>query len=165
MATKSSATKSSKSTKTAKPALAAVPKADVPAAMPASVPAPEQAGPAVKAPLIAVVSDADDMDDGPAPKGDGVKMKELLTAVVDKTGAKKKDAKEIVDAVLAEIAAALSAGKSLSLPPLGNLRVAKTQEKGGATMMVLKLRMGGSGGGGEGGKGAKDTLAEGGEDS
>jgi hypothetical protein len=160
MATKSSATKSSKSTKSTKPALAAVPKAEAP------VPTPEQAAPAVKAPLMAVVADADDMDDGPAPKGDGVKMKELLAAVVEKTGAKKKDAKEIVDAALAEIAAALTAGKSLSLPPLGNLRVAKTQEKGGATMMVLKLRMGGSGGGGgEGGKGTKDALAEGGEDS
>lgn len=154
MATKSSASKSSKSTKTTKPALAAVPKDDT------ALPIAEQAGPLVKAPLIAVVSEVDDMDDGPAPKGDAVKMKELLAAVVAKTGSKKKDAKDVVDAVLTEIAAALTAGKSLSLPPLGNLRVAKTQEKGGATMMVLKLRMGGSGGGGEGGKGAKDTLAE-----
>jgi len=153
------ATKSSKSTKTTKPALAAVPKDD------AALPVAEHSVPVAKAPLMAVVSDADDMDDGPAPKGDAVKMKELLAAVVEKTGAKKKDAKDVVDAALAEIAAALTAGKSLSLPPLGNLRVAKTQEKGGATMMVLKLRMGGSGGGGEGGKGAKDALAEGGEDS
>ncbi len=153
------ATKSSKSTKTTKPALAAVPKDD------AAVPVAEHSGPVAKAPLMAVVSDADDMDDGPAPKGDAVKMKELLAAVVEKTGAKKKDAKDVVDAALAEIAAALTAGKSLSLPPLGNLRVAKTQEKGGATMMVLKLRMGGAGGGSEGGKGAKDALAEGGEDS
>lgn len=153
------ATKSSKSTKTTKPALAAVPKDD------AALPVAEHSVPVAKAPLMAVVSDTDDMDDGPAPKGDAVKMKELLAAVVEKTGAKKKDAKDVVDAALAEIAAALTAGKSLSLPPLGNLRVAKTQEKGGATMMVLKLRMGGSGGGGEGGKGAKDALAEGGEDS
>ena len=65
-----------------------------------------------------------------------------------------------IDAVLAEMAAALTAGKSLSLPPLGNMRVAKTQEKGGATMMVLKLRMGASGSGGEGEKGAKQPLAQ-----
>ena len=159
MATKSSASKSSKTTKTTKPALAAVPKDDT------APPIAEQAGPPVKASLIAVVSEVDDMDDGPAPKGDAAKMKELLTAVVAKTGAKKKEAKDVIDAVLAEIAAALTSGKSLSLPPLGNLRVAKTQEKGGATMMVLKLRMGGSGSLGEGGKGAKDALAEGGEDS
>ena len=154
MATKSSASKSSKSTKTTKPALAAVPKDDT------ALPIAEQAGPTVKAPLIAVVYEVDELDDGPAPKGEPVKMKEFLAAVVEKTGAKKKDAKDVLDAALAEIATALVAGKSLSLPPLGNLRVAKTQEKGGATMMVLKLRMGGSGGGGEGGKGAKDTLAE-----
>ena len=148
------ATKSSKTTKAAKPALAAVPKADAPA------PLPEQAAPAVKAPLVAVVPDADDLDDSPAPKGEAVKIKELLSAVVAKTGAKKKDAKDVLDAVLAEMAAALAAGKSLSLPPLGNMRVAKTQEKGGATMMVLKLRMGASGSGGEGEKGAKQPLAQ-----
>ena len=148
------ASKTSKSTKTTKPVLADVPNDDT------SLPVAEKSGPTVTPPLIAVVSESDDMEDGPVPKGDAVKMKELLAAVVAKTGAKKKDAKDVVDAVLAEMAAALTAGKSLSLPPLGNLRVAKTQEKGGATMMVLKLRMGGSGGGGEGGKGAKDTLAE-----
>jgi len=153
------AIKSSKSTKTTKPDLAAVPKDDT------ALPAAEHSAPLVKAPLIAFVSESDDMDDGAVPKGDSVKMKEFLAAVVAKTGAKKKDAKDAVEAVLAEIAAALTAGKSLSLPPLGNLRVAKTQEKGGATMMVLKLRIGGSGGGGEGGKGAKDTLAQGEADS
>jgi hypothetical protein len=92
-------------------------------------------------------------------KQNAVKMKDLLAAVVAKTGAKKKDAKDVIDAVLAEMAAALVAGKPMVLPPLGNLRVAKTMDKGGTTMMVLKLRLGG------GDKGAKQTLADEGEDS
>jgi hypothetical protein len=138
------ASKPTKSTKSAKTALAAVPKDDV------QTP--------VAKPQIAIVADAATHDSDAAPKGDPLKMKELLAAVVTKTGAKKKDAKDVVDAVLAEIAAALSAGKPLSLPPLGHMRVAKTQDKGGAVMMVLKLRMGTVGG-------AKDTLADEGEDS
>ncbi len=147
----------SKSSKSAKPKLAAVPSEGE-----AVVVKPT----AVEVPKITIVANdvsADDAagDDSTLAKADAYKLKELLAAVVTKTGAKKKDAKDVLDAVLAEMAAALSAGKSLNLPPLGNLRVAKTQEKGGATMMVLKLRMGG----GAGGKDAKDTLADDGEDS
>jgi nucleoid DNA-binding protein len=81
-----------------------------------------------------------------ASKADSYKIKELMTAVVTKTGAKKKDAKEIVEAALAEIAAVLGRGQPLSLPPLGNLRVAKIQEKEGAVMLSLKLRLGQGGG-------------------
>ena len=97
----------------------------------------------------------------PAPdiaKADSYKIKELITAVVTKTGAKKKDAKDIVEASLAEIAAVLGRGQSLSLPPLGNLRVAKIQEKDGAVMLSIKLRLGQGGG-------AKQPLALADEDS
>lgn len=90
-------------------------------------------------------------------KADSYKIKELITAVVTKTGAKKKDAKDIVEASLAEIAAVLGRGQPLSLPPLGNLRVAKIQEKDGAVMLSIKLRMGQGG--------AKQPLALADEDS
>jgi Bacterial DNA-binding protein len=120
-----------KPTKTTKPALAAV-----------------QTTPKLSAAKVAVVpakakAEADDT----APRAETVKMKDLLAAITTKTGAKKKDAKDVVDAMLAEIAAALTAGRALSLPPLGNLRVAKTMDKGGTPTLVLRLRMGGSGGG------------------
>ncbi|MDZ7905905.1 MAG: HU family DNA-binding protein [Cypionkella sp.] len=140
------AAKSAKSTKTAKPKLAAV-------ASPADV---DTAEITVRAPDLTIV-DKDGDHSRPAAKGDALKMKDLLTSVITKTGAKKKDAKDVVDAVLAEISAALNAGKSLNLPALGNLRVAKIQDKGDVKMMVLKLRMGG-------GNSAKDTLADDGED-
>lgn len=149
-------TKTSKSAKVEKPALAAVPKSDTAAVMPGS-PAPK----AAKAAQISVVSTdydvEDDTMDGAAAKGDAVKLKELLAAVTEKTGAKKKDVREVVDAALAEISAALGAGKSLNLLPLGHIRVARTNAKGDAKMMVLKLRVGGGG--------PKQALAADGEDS
>lgn len=107
------------------------------------------------APKISIVTSAAEDFAPPTPdKVESLKLKQLLAAVVDKTSAKKKDAKEIVEASLAEIAAALGKGHSLSLPPLGNLRVVKSQEKGGAKTMVLRLRIGGG----------KDTAEDVGED-
>jgi hypothetical protein len=135
--------------------LAAVPKsAAKPTAKPAAATAREKS-----APKIAVVPDDDFGPETVADKVESLKLKQLLSAVVDKTSAKKKDAKEIVEAVLVEIAAALAKGHSLSLPPLGNLRVVKSQEKGGATTMVLRLRVGGAKGTGE------DGVADTGDDS
>jgi hypothetical protein len=105
----------------------------------------------------------DDALDTDAQKGDSYKLKELISAVTEKTGTKKKDAKELVEAVLAELAHVLGRGQSLSLPPLGNIRVAKSEDRGGAQMLVLKLRLGGGAGGGA--NGAKQALAQDGEDS
>lgn len=126
-----------KPTKTTKPALAAVQTTPKPSA------APRSAAKVAVVPAKAKV----EADDDAAPRAETVKLKDLLAAVTAKTGAKKKDAKDVIDAALAEIAAALTAGRALSLPPLGNLRVAKTMDKGGTPTLVLRLRMGGSGGG------------------
>jgi hypothetical protein len=103
---------------------------------------------------IAVV---ETVEPDPELRADTLKIKDLLAQVVTQTGAKKKDAKDVIDSFLAEMGKALAAGNSLSLPPLGNIRVVKTQEKGSAQMLVLKLRMGNAG--------AKDTLAPDDEDS
>lgn len=84
---------------------------------------------------------ADQADLALGTKKDVMKIKDVLAAVVQKTGAKKQEAKPVIDAALAEIAAALAQGRSLSLPPLGNLRVAKMHDKGAAKMLVVKLRL------------------------
>lgn len=116
----------------------------------------------VSAPKISIVT-SNDADVAPvaptADKVESLKLKQLLAAVVGKTSAKKKDAKEVVEATLSEIAAALGKGHSLALPPLGNLRVVKSQEKGGAKTMVLRLRIGG------GKDSAEDGVADAGDDS
>jgi DNA-binding protein HU-alpha len=105
----------------------------------------------------AVTDTSDLVDSDTEYKADIIKIKDMLTAVVQKTGAKKKDAKDVVDAFLGEMAKAMGAGKSLALPPLGNIRVVKSQDKGNLSMLVLKLRMGSAGD-------AKDTLAQDDED-
>lgn len=129
-----------------------------------AAPAPDVA--AIAPEVIAPAETSSDAPQAPKmPKVDSFKMKELLTAVAQKTSAKKKDVKEIVDAALAEIAAALLRGQPLSLPPLGNLRVAKTQEKDGAMLLALKLRIGPDGGSNGAKNRAKQALAADGEDS
>ncbi len=89
----------------------------------------------------------------------GVKLRDLVDSVAAATGVKKSDAKVSVEATLAALAAALKAGADMTLPPLGKLRVVKLAEKGGVTMMTLKLRHGG------GQKPGAKPLADDGEDS
>ncbi len=89
----------------------------------------------------------------------GIKLRDLVDSVAAATGAKKVDAKASVEATLAALATALKAGADMTLPPLGKLRVVKLAEKGGATMMTLKLRHGG------GQKPGAKALADDGEDS
>lgn len=100
-----------------------------------------------------------------APKGAaGLKLKDLVERVVEASGAKKKDAKAVVEATLAEIGRALAVGEALNLPALGKLRVVRAGTEGGGAM-TLKLRKPGApaAGGKAKGKSAKDTLAEGDE--
>lgn len=94
----------------------------------------------------------------PAP-ATGLKMRDLIDSVATATGAKKPDVKVTVEATLAALATALKSGTDMTLPPLGKLRVVKLVEKGGATMMTLKLRHGG----GSAKPGSK-PLADDGED-
>jgi nucleoid DNA-binding protein len=96
-----------------------------------------------------------------AVKGDAVKLRMLVDQVVKATGAKKKGVKELVEATLARIGEALARGDELNLPGFGKLRVVKSDDKDGTTIMTLKLRQttaranGGT---------AKETLADEGDD-
>ena len=92
---------------------------------------------------------------GDAPEtGNDLKKAELIEAVVERAGLKKKDVKPAVDAILAFLGEAITAGRTLNLPPLGKLRVTRNEDKPNGSMTVLKLRRGGPGGKG------KDPLAE-----
>ena len=74
------------------------------------------------------------------PAAQVLKIKELVERVAQVSGAKKKDLKEIVEAVLGELGSALSTGKELNLPPLGKARV--NRQKG--DLMVVRLKRGGA---------------------
>ena len=69
--------------------------------------------------------------------------RDLIVAVTVATGAKKTLVKDIVTATLAAMGDALAEGRTLNLPPLGKAHVSRSKERGGAEVMVVKLRRGG----------------------
>ena len=90
-----------------------------------------------------------------------LKKQDLVDRVVTASSAKKKDVKLILDAALAVLGDALSAGEELNLPPLGKVKVNRQKAEGGSEVLILKLRRGG---GKAATNGAKEGLAEDGED-
>lgn len=94
---------------------------------------------------------------GAAAVSSDLRKKDLVARVVERTGAKKSLARDLVDAVLDEIGAALSKGAGLNLPPLGKAKVNRHKERGAAEVLVVKFRRGGKGGGAEGAEGLADA--------
>lgn len=72
-----------------------------------------------------------------------LKLRALVDQVAAATGAKKKGLKEVVEATLAALGAALSRGDELNLPPLGKAKVGRQKAMGEGEMLVVKLRRGG----------------------
>ena len=91
-----------------------------------------------------------------------LRKKELVERVVAASGAKKKIAKDIVEATLQVLGEALAAGEQLVLPPFGNAH--KTREKdtpsGGSTMTVRLRRAGAKKPGDAGEETGKEALAD-----
>lgn len=91
-------------------------------------PAPGAALPKVVTVSSPVVSDPD------------MKKKELIDLVVARSGIKKKDAKPVVEAVLAVLGETISDGRELNLQPFGKLRINRVLEKSNGRIIVCKLR-------------------------
>lgn len=89
-----------------------------------------------------------------AAKGGTLRKKDLVERVVTASGAKKKDVRGIVEAVLAVLGDALHAGEILALPPFGKARVNRQKDTAGGETLVVKLRRG------KAPASAKETLAE-----
>ena len=69
-----------------------------------------------------------------------LKLRELVTRVTETTGGKKKGVKEIVEATLTALGDALAKGQELNLPGVGKVRVVKSVDREGRSMMTLKVR-------------------------
>ena len=69
-----------------------------------------------------------------------VRKKELIGAVVARSGVKKRDAKPVVEALLAELATALAKGRGLNLPPLGRVKINRTREMENGRVIIVKMR-------------------------
>lgn len=86
-----------------------------------------------------------------------LRKKELIERVVAVSGAKRKAAKDIVEATLQVLGEALAKGETLALPPFGKARTTKQKDtSAGGSLMTVKVRRGGKKDGAE----AKEALAE-----
>lgn len=69
-----------------------------------------------------------------------LRKKELVDRVVDQSGAKRKDAKPVVEAVLDILGAALTEGRELNLRPMGKLKISRIDEKSNGTIIACRVR-------------------------
>ncbi len=152
----------------AKPIAKAAPKAAItaPKAPAPQVPAPKALVPdtASTAPeaVILETNTSENIDKAARIAAPQVKKKELIARVVAALDGKKKGGvKEIVEATLETLGAALQKGESLNLPPLGHARVARQKGEGTSSLTTVRLRGAGMK---NAPKGGKQTLAEPGED-
>jgi DNA-binding protein HU-alpha len=76
----------------------------------------------------------------PVVLGPVMRKKELIETVVTRTGIKKKDAKPVVESMLAVLGEALAEGRELILPPLGKVIVRKEKKLPKGKMMIVKVR-------------------------
>jgi len=69
-----------------------------------------------------------------------LKKKELIDLVVERSNIKKKDAKPVVEAMLAVLGETIASGRELNLQPLGKLRINRSTDKGNGQVIICKLR-------------------------
>ncbi len=74
------------------------------------------------------------------PPADLLRKKELVERVVKRSGVKKKDAKPVIEVLLAELGEALAAGRGCALPPLGRLVVNREKELEDGRVIIVKVR-------------------------
>ncbi|MGB3147542.1 MAG: HU family DNA-binding protein [Paracoccaceae bacterium] len=67
-------------------------------------------------------------------------LRALVEQVSKETGQRKNEVRPVIQAALATIGAALSAGEGLALPPLGRARVARSSSNDTASQLTIKLR-------------------------
>ena len=69
-----------------------------------------------------------------------LRKKELIDAVLERCEVKKRDAKPVIEAMLAVLGETLAEGRGLNLEPLGKLRVNRTVDRKDRRIVVCKLR-------------------------
>lgn len=69
-----------------------------------------------------------------------LKKKELIDTVVERSGIKKKDAKPVVEAMLAVLGQTLADGREMNLQPLGKIKINRAKDVQGGKVLVTKIR-------------------------
>lgn len=78
--------------------------------------------------------------DTPVVAGPTLRKKDFIDRVVARSGLKKRDAKPLVEAALAELGEAIARGEELNLPPFGKLKVNREKDLANAHVLICKLR-------------------------
>lgn len=76
----------------------------------------------------------------PVVSGPMMRKKELIDAVVTKSGIKKKDAKPVVEAMLEVLGSALQDGRELNLQPMGKIKVKREKKMAEGKVLVTRIR-------------------------
>jgi nucleoid DNA-binding protein len=69
-----------------------------------------------------------------------VQKRDFIDRIIAATGARKADARPIIEATLAELGQVLSDGQTLAVPPLGRARVRVEKDARGGDVITLRLR-------------------------
>lgn len=69
-----------------------------------------------------------------------VQKRDFIDRVVAATGARRTDARPIIEATLAQLGLVLSAGQTLAVPPLGRARINLEKDARGGDVITLRLR-------------------------
>ena len=85
-------------------------------------------------PITAPAPDATDQT------SEEMRKRELFDAVVSRSGVKKRYAKPAVEAALAILGEALEDGRALQLPPLGKVKVQRSKQIDGGTVLSVRVR-------------------------
>ena len=93
-------------------------------------------------PKTASVASAPVVVDTPTPvvAGPEMRKKELIEAVVTRSGMKKKDVKPVVEAMLAVLGNALQDGRALNLQPMGKVKINREKKLASGRMLVARIR-------------------------
>lgn len=78
----------------------------------------------------------------PAMTRPDLRKQDLITEVLRRCDVKKRDAKPVIEAMLAVLGDALAEGRGLNLEPMGKLRINRTEEKESRRVVICKLRQG-----------------------
>jgi nucleoid DNA-binding protein len=96
---------------------------------------PPSGGHSEASPDLMVVNSAQPVVSGPI-----MKKKDLIDLVVEQSGIKKKDAKPVIEAMLAVLGTAIGEGRELNLEPMGKLKVHRAKDIRNGKMSICKLR-------------------------
>ncbi|WP_245723249.1 HU family DNA-binding protein [Lutimaribacter saemankumensis] len=76
----------------------------------------------------------------PALTAPEMKKKELIDVVVKRSGIKKKDAKPVVEAMLAVLGEELARGREMNVKPLGKVKINRIKQLPNGRVVMCKLR-------------------------